>query len=96
MSVRASAASPPAESEGDGDRADEERAAGVTEFPADLGGAHGLSEPFRWCGSGEMSECNWGGQPGAGADQHRGEQDAADPGKHSAGQQPERGHPDTR
>lgn len=38
---------PPAEGEGRGHGADEQRAAGVTEFPPDLGGAHGLAESLR-------------------------------------------------
>ena len=42
------------ESDGGGEGADEEWAAGVAEFAADLGGAHGLAEPFGRGGGGEV------------------------------------------
>src|SRR2546430_6706123 len=41
---------------------------GVAEFPADLGGAHGLAEPALGRGGGEGGEAEGGDQRGAQAD----------------------------
>jgi hypothetical protein len=46
-----------------GDRADQERTAGVAEFTADLGRPHGLPQPFRRCAGGEVGEAERGRQP---------------------------------
>jgi hypothetical protein len=56
-----------------GDGANQERSAGVAEFAADLGGAHGLAEPARWGGGGEGGEAEGGDDAGTDADGDRGD-----------------------
>ena len=59
---------------GRGDGGDDQWAAGVAEFAAEFGGAHGLAEPFGRGPSGQRREAERGDQAGADADQRRGEQ----------------------
>lgn len=45
-----------------GQRADQQGATSVAELTADLGGSHGLPEPFFRCGGGQVGEAQWSGQ----------------------------------
>ena len=75
-----------AEREGGTDDANQYRAAGVAEFSADLGGAHGLPEPFGGCAAGEVRERQWGGHGDACADQHGGNDDPDQGGQDGGGE----------
>jgi hypothetical protein len=65
---------PQAEAGWGGDGANQERSAGVAEFAADLGSAHGLTQAARW-GGGEGREAEGGDDAGADADGDRGDGD---------------------
>ena len=95
MRTSARAASPQFQGPYRGDGADEEGAAGAAEFAADLGGPYVLSKAFGWCCSGEVGECDRGGEPGSGADQHSGDQDADDARDDDAGEQANGGRADS-
>src|SRR5258708_25210968 len=68
------------EGDGGGEGADEEGAAGVAEFAADFGGAHGLAESFGWGGGGKVGESDRGDEADPDADQDRGGEQSGDAG----------------
>ncbi|MGX1471405.1 UNVERIFIED_CONTAM: hypothetical protein RKD50_000213 [Streptomyces canus] len=65
-----------------GNTGDEQGAAGVTEFTAQLGRAHRLAHALLWGGGGEGGEAERRDQSGAGADEGGGQQDAGQAGQH--------------
>jgi len=70
---------------GGGDGRDQQGAAGVAEFAAEFGVAHGLAEPFGWGGGGQGGEALRRDESGAGADADRGEQDPGEAGERAGG-----------